>query len=94
MARKEITMASSNNNSVQSLANVKQSLDRSLDIFGQKLKEDIFLHLALKYGITFDGSAAVQPKEIEEALFILFDRGAGIIIEEFRKNLAKLPISK
>jgi hypothetical protein len=68
------------------VSNVKTALDSALDLLGPEMKNAVFLHLGLKYGITFaDGYA--PTKEIEDALFILFENGAQPLIMRFKNHL-------
>lgn len=68
------------------VSNVKTALDSALDLLGPEMKNAVFLHLGLKYGITFaDGYA--PTKEIEDALFILFENGAQPLITRFKNHL-------
>lgn len=71
------------------VTNVKAALDRALDLLGDEMKNAVYLHLGLKYGITFaDGYA--PTKEIEDALFILFGNGAQPLIKKFKNNLSSI----
>jgi hypothetical protein len=67
-------------------ANVKAALDETLDLLGPEMKNALYLHLGLKYGITFADDYA-PTKEIEDALFILFESGAQPLIKKFRTQL-------
>lgn len=66
--------------------NVFRALEKALDPLGPQMKEALYLHLARKYGISFIGGFA-PVKEIEDALFIIFERGANPLIRQFRENL-------
>lgn len=66
--------------------NVFKALEKALDPLGPQMKEALYLHLARKYGISFIGGFA-PVKEIEDALYIIFERGATPLIHEFRENL-------
>ena len=66
---------------------IKKALDKALDPLGP-FKEGIFMTLALKYGITF-ADDKVDTKEIEDLLYIIFERGAQPLIESFKKNLGR-----
>jgi hypothetical protein len=71
------------------VSNVKTALDSALDLLGPEMKNAVFLHLGLKYGITFaDGYA--PTKEIEDALFILFENGAQPLIMRFKNHLTSI----
>jgi len=65
---------------------VFKALEKALDPLGPQMKEALYLHLARKYGISFIGGVA-PVKEIEDALFIIFERGATPLINQFRENL-------
>lgn len=68
------------------MTDVKAALDSALDLLGPEMKDTVYFHIGLKYGITFtDGYA--PTKEIEDALFILFENGAKPLIKKFRSNL-------
>ena len=68
------------------VTDVRNALDRALDLLGPEMKNAVYLHLGLKYGITFsDGYAPTS--EIEDALFILFENGAQPLIKKFKSNL-------
>jgi hypothetical protein len=68
------------------VTNVKAALDSALDLLGPQMKDTVYFHIGLKYGITFSDNYA-PIKEIEDALFILFENGARPLIKKFRKNL-------
>jgi len=68
------------------VSNVKTALDSALDLLGPEMKNAVFLHLGLKYGITF-GDGYAPTKEIEDALFILFENGAQPLIMRFKNHL-------
>lgn len=71
------------------VSNVKTALDSALDLLGPEMKNAVFLHLGLKYGITFaDGYA--PTKQIEDALFILFENGAQPLIMRFKSHLSSI----
>lgn len=72
-------------NSLKSV-NVFKALEKALDPLGPDMKEALYLHLAKKYGISFIGEHA-PAKEIEDALVIIFERGASPLIRRFRDNL-------
>lgn len=74
-----------NNNSLTSTS-VFKALEKALDPLGPDMKEALYLHLAKKYGISFIGEYA-SVKEIEDALVIIFERGATPLIRRFKENL-------
>jgi hypothetical protein len=74
-----------NNNSLTSTS-VFKALEKALDPLGPDMKEALYLHLAKKYGISFIGDYA-SVKEIEDALVIIFERGATPLIRRFKENL-------
>jgi hypothetical protein len=69
------------------VTNVKAALDNTLDLLGPELKNTVYLHLGLKYGITFTDDYA-PTKEIEDALFILFETGAMPLVKKFKNQLS------
>ena len=74
-----------NNNSLTSTS-IFKALEKALDPLGPDMKEALYLHLAKKYGISFIGDYA-SVKEIEDALVIIFERGATPLIRRFKENL-------
>ena len=75
-------------NSALSSISVFKALEKALDPLGPDMKEALYLHLAKKYGISFIGDYA-PVKEIEDALVIIFERGATPLIHRFRENLKR-----
>jgi len=69
-----------------SSTSIFKALEKALDPLGPTMKEALYVHLAKKYGISFIGDYA-PVKEIEDALVIIFERGATPLIRRFRDNL-------
>jgi hypothetical protein len=72
------------------VTSVKAALDSALDLLGPEMKETVYFHIGLKYGITFSDEYA-PVKEIEDALFILFENGARPLVKKFRNSLGSKP---
>jgi hypothetical protein len=69
-------------------ANVRQELDRVLEILGQHGKRVTLLYLEQRHGIAVNGSAPISKEQAEIALKTLFGSGSELIIKQLEKELA------
>ena len=68
-------------------ANVRQELDRVLEILGQHGKRVTLLYLEQKYGRVVNGNTSISKEQVEIALKKLFGSGSELIIKQLEKEL-------
>ena len=69
---------------------LKTSLERALSILGDHSRQILMLHMAERYGISFD-KRGCSVAEIESALRNVLGSGSSIITDRMYKELQSMP---